>query len=268
VFVVHDTEDSRYNFEPLLSTFKYKYVDTRYVLTTTVVSDTIDVTKFFNPFSTTSHESATSTKEQGKVEKVFTHIFEQNIWTSRETASGRGSELKVTKPIRQAISSLIKTFNITSIADAPCGDFNWMKHVDLGSCNYIGLDIVKTIIDQNTQFFASPSRTFKHLNLIEDRINTVDLIICRDLLAHLTNNEVLEVLRNFKKSGSKYLLVTTNTRVNQNNDISTGDWRLLNLEKSPFNFPKPLAMIEEDVPFELERGKCLGLWLLDEIKID
>lgn len=48
IFVVHDTEDPRYGWEPLLSSFKYKYVYDRYSVTTTIVSDTIDVTQFFN----------------------------------------------------------------------------------------------------------------------------------------------------------------------------------------------------------------------------
>lgn len=50
IFVVHDTEPSEYTdygYEPLLSTFKYRYVHKRYTTYTTVVSDTIDVREFF-----------------------------------------------------------------------------------------------------------------------------------------------------------------------------------------------------------------------------
>lgn len=53
IFVVHDTEQSEYYYEPLLSSFRYKYVDKRYTTQTTVVSDTIDVRKFFK--TDTSH---------------------------------------------------------------------------------------------------------------------------------------------------------------------------------------------------------------------
>lgn len=200
------------------------------------------------------------------VEKIFTQIYQTNVWASPETVSGPGSEIRITKKIVHGLSKIIKEFKITSIADAPCGDFNWMRFVDFGTCHYTGLDIVKELIDRNILIYEKPSRTFKHINLIEDPIDTVDLILCRDMLAHLSYTQIFEVLDNFKRSGSKYLLVTTNTRVNQNSDIAAGDWRLLNLEKPPFNFPKPLTMIEEDVPFELERGKHLGLWRLDDIK--
>jgi len=47
IFVVHDSEDPRYGYEPVLNTFKYKYVYDRYNITTTVVSDVIDVAHYF-----------------------------------------------------------------------------------------------------------------------------------------------------------------------------------------------------------------------------
>ena len=62
--------------------------------------------------------------------------------------------------------------------------------------------------------------------------------------------------------------MTTNVVTPDNSDITKeGGWRRLNLERAPFNFPRPLAMIEEDVPFEFERGKHLALWFLDDLII-
>jgi hypothetical protein len=201
------------------------------------------------------------------VEEVFTHIYKTNSWLSRESVSGPGSELKVTQRMRQDLSALIKRFGITSIADAPCGDLNWMKYVDIGTCRYIGIDIVQELIERNTRIFGS-TREFMHLNLLENIIEKVDLIICRDMLAHLTYEQIFTVLKNFKQSGSKYILVTTGVTKQRNYDMeNTGDCRFLNLELPPFNFPRPLALIEEDVPFECERGKHLGLWFLEDIKI-
>ncbi len=47
IFVAHDTNKSCYNYEPVLSSFKYRYVYKRYERQTTIVSDTIDVATFF-----------------------------------------------------------------------------------------------------------------------------------------------------------------------------------------------------------------------------
>jgi len=203
-----------------------------------------------------------------QVEETFTRFYKTNNWGSQETVSGPGSELRVTHKMRQELSKLIKRFNITSIADAPCGDLNWIKHVDIGTCRYIGYDVVADLIENNKRMFGFTKREFQHMNLLEGIIEKVDVIICRDMLAHLTYDQIFQALRNFKKSGSKYLLVTTGTTTTQNSDIEvTGGWRRLNLELAPFNFPRPLALIEEDVPFELERGKNLGLWFLDDIRV-
>jgi len=203
------------------------------------------------------------------VEKIFTHIYETKFWVLGESVSGPGSELRVTNFMREELSKLIKRFGITSIADAPCGDFNWMKFVDIGDCTYTGFDIVKDLIEENTRKFGE-TRTFKHVNLINDVIDKADMIICRDLFGHLTFEQAFAVLKNFKKSGAKYLLATTNIRSGESNhniSDSSGWFRRINLELPPFNFPRPLALIEEDVPFELERGKHLALWFLDDLDI-
>lgn len=47
IFVVHDTQQPSYCYEPVLNTFKYKYVYERYATQTTIVSDIIDVSTFF-----------------------------------------------------------------------------------------------------------------------------------------------------------------------------------------------------------------------------
>jgi len=201
------------------------------------------------------------------VEQLFTYIYKTNSWGSVESVSGPGSERKVTQRMCHELSALIKRFGITSIADAPCGDLNWMQHVNIGTCKYIGIDIVQELIERNIKIFG-PTKEFRHLNLVENIIEKVDLIICRDMLAHLTDEQIFKVLRNFKQSGSKYILMTTNVFAQENTYIArTGDWRKLNLQLPPFNFPRPLALIEEDVPFDWERGKQLALWFLDDLNI-
>jgi hypothetical protein len=201
------------------------------------------------------------------VEAVFTHIYKSKFWLLGESVSGPGSELRVTQRMRPQLSALIKRFGINSIADAPCGDLHWMRYVDLGTCRYIGYDIVQELIERNTELFGD-TKEFRHFNLVDNVIEKADLIICRDMLAHLTHEQIVKALRNFKKSGSKYILMTTGLTTKDNTpDITTGEVRRINFELPPFNFPRPLALIEEDIPFECERGKHLALWFLDDINI-
>jgi hypothetical protein len=201
------------------------------------------------------------------VEQIFTTIYKTNEWKLGESVSGLGSEVWVTHRMRRELADLIKQFDITSIADAPCGDLHWMQHVNLGACRYIGIDIVQELIENNIKKFGA-TKEFRHLNLIDNVIEKVDLILCRDMLAHLTYEQIFIVLKNFKKSGSKYLLVTTGVTTTHNVDMeNTGECRRLNLELPPFNFPRPLAIIEEDVPWAFEKGKHLALWLLSDLDV-
>ena len=56
----------------------------------------------------------------------------------------KGSELKSTINIRTFLIDFIVKNKVKSLVDAPCGDFNWMKHVtrEVG-VRYIGIDMLK-----------------------------------------------------------------------------------------------------------------------------
>ena len=89
----------------------------------------------------------------------FTRIYNLNTWKDPETVSGRGSSLASTEAIRRELPQLIKSLGITSVLDAPCGDFNWIKDV-LKECpdvTYFGVDIVDALISKN-QFENDSSR--------------------------------------------------------------------------------------------------------------
>jgi 2-polyprenyl-3-methyl-5-hydroxy-6-metoxy-1,4-benzoquinol methylase len=197
-----------------------------------------------------------------ELKEVFTNIYESNLWTSKESRSGLGSELKSTEVIRRELPELFKKFKIESVLDIPCGDFNWMQHVDMSNVNYIGADIVDKMIESNNITF--PNIDFRVLDLTESELPKVDLIFVRDLLGHFNYQNVNKALQNIIKSGSKYLLTTSFTRWHYNVDIQNGGWRPINLMLQPFSL-KPIYLINEDC-FEGDgqyNDKCL---LLFEIK--
>lgn len=94
-------------------------------------------------------------------QKVFSEIFQKNAWASRESVSGTGSELNRTYHLRRELPVLLSELKIRSLLDLPCGDFNWMAHVDLGAIHYIGADIIAELIDRNRKLYASPLRASK-----------------------------------------------------------------------------------------------------------
>ena len=178
-------------------------------------------------------------KERGKItaREVFTTINETQFWNSNESVSGGGSELEVTGQLVNELQDLIYRMSIKSILDIPCGDFNWMKTVNLGKTEYIGADIVKNLIKSNTKKYSSILKKFVVLDLSTDNLPTVDLLFCRDCLVHLSYHEIYKSILNIKRSNIKFILLTSFIDYSNNTDILTGGWRKLNFEKHPFNFP-------------------------------
>lgn len=203
-----------------------------------------------------------------KIQTVFTEIYNTKAWHSKESVSGLGSELSQTNKLIQELPFLFEKYNIKSILDIPCGDYNWMRYVNMPGIKYIGADIVKPLIDSNQ--IKYPDIDFRHLDLTKSELPQVDLIISRDVLVHMTYNTIIESLENIIRSGAKYLLTTSFTGMNSNRDLThDGDWRPLNLLVAPFRF-KPIYLINEDCTEgenNQHNDKCLILFEISRLYI-
>jgi hypothetical protein len=199
---------------------------------------------------------------------VFSIIYKNNFWGSRESYSGGGSQINTTKTIREKLPLLWKQYMIKTFLDAPCGDYNWMKEIKKDDIVYIGGDIVNELIEQNNKKYRAENVSFKVIDITQDILPTVDMIFCKDCLQHLSYKNIFKVLNNFKKSDSKYLLTTSYPLTLSNWDIFDGDYRPLNLRIKPFNLPKPLIKIhEKSKGYCIEKDKFMYLYKLDDIKI-
>ena len=179
--------------------------------------------------------------------------------------SGAGSSLHSTEAIRQAIPDLLCELGVQSLLDAPCGDWNWMREVDLGSIRYVGVDVVEPLINANISKFSAKTRSFHTLDLIRDLMPRCDLILCRDLLVHLSFRDCFRVLENFNASGAQWLLTTRFVDQKVNKELTKGKiWRPLNLELPPFNLSEPNRYLDEKCVEASGkfRDKHLGLWRL------
>ncbi|MCA1591525.1 MAG: class I SAM-dependent methyltransferase [Acidobacteria bacterium] len=192
---------------------------------------------------------------------IFSRIYLNNSWADAESVSGRGSTLARTDAIRRSLPALLESVGARSLLDAPCGDFNWMRDVELGAIEYVGADVVPELIAQNRHRHGDVSRRFVVLDITSDQLPEVDAILCRDCFIHLSFKHTHAAISNFKRSNSKFLLATTHTSVRENSDVETGGWRSVNLLLPPFNFPPPVRLVMEDS----EAGKCLGMWRLENL---
>lgn len=195
---------------------------------------------------------------------TFAHIYNQNIWGSNESVSGVGSTNHETKILQQTLLKVFNDLRITSILDAGCGDFGWLGAIKL-PIKYDGFDIVKQNINSLSKQYANHKHINFHLNdFLTCQLPSADLILCRDVLVHLSNTDIQTALKQFKNSGAKYLLTTHFTDCESNEDIVTGDWRTINLTLAPFNLGGPKQIIVEGCAQNdgLYKDKCLALWQL------
>jgi SAM-dependent methyltransferase len=199
--------------------------------------------------------------------EIFTRYYDENSWNGRESLSGPGSDSDQTKHLIPELQILLEDLSIKTMLDVPCGDFNWMKNVNLDRIKYIGGDIVNKMIKVNNKRYGSNNIYFEVIDIVNDDLPRVDLIMVRDCFVHLTNNDIKSALNNIKNSNSKYILTTNFTwKSNKsNNDIPVGGWRRLNLQNSPFNLPFPKQIIIEGNTQSHDRDKTMSLWEVKDI---
>lgn len=200
--------------------------------------------------------------------EVFYKIYKENYWGSEESISGSGSDSIQTNVIIKELEKLFQDYQIKTLLDAPCGDFNWMNQVNLEGIEYLGMDIVEELIQKNLSNYQDrPKVNFQTGNILTDNLPAVDLILCRDCLVHFSLKDIYRALDNFKKSGAKYLLTSSFIKHRDNLDIQTGYWRPINLQAAPFYLPDPILTIDEKCTEGggKHKDKSLVLYNLGEI---
>jgi hypothetical protein len=206
---------------------------------------------------TVAKYSAASTAES------FDFIYRTAAWRLEDgqSLSGPGSDLASTEDLRETLPLVLSGLGVQVLLDAGCGDFNWMKTIDL-PCRYIGSDIVASVIEANQASYGNATRTFVRADIIRDPLPAADAVICRELLFHLSYEQGVLALKNLLATGARYYLLTSNRGYWMNFDIVTGDWRELNLEAAPFRLPSPRLALRDD--FEVP-DRFIGVWERNEL---
>jgi len=179
------------------------------------------------------------------MKEIFEDIIKNNRW--KKHPCGPGSTFVYTENLRLNLGKFLEKHNITSMVDAPCGDYSWMHVTSLPSITtYIGGDIVDFLLDDNKNKY--PDICFQKLDLTCDQLPDVDLLFCRDCLLHLSFEDINKVFKNISRSNIKYILLSNWYEDAENvRDIQTGNARYLNFLEAPFNFKNPIDSIVDFV---------------------
>lgn len=220
----------------------------------------------FRPSETARRTGAGTAECASPMGAVFSAIYRANAWNDGESRSGPGSRVARTAVVRQGLGRLLRELRVGVLLDAPCGDFNWTKELPLPRTRYIGVDVVGELIEENGRRHGGPRRTFQIADITVD-VPRSDLILCRDCLVHLSFADVFRALAVLRRSGARHLLTTTFPALGRNQDIATGDWRPLNLERPPFSLPRPLRYLTDGCTAPGYTDKALALWELQQLRV-
>lgn len=178
---------------------------------------------------------------------IFDKIYENSYWGK---GSGGGSSPEATQPYKVFLEDFIRQYNVKSIVDLGCGDWQFSQFLDFGSATYVGIDASKNVIKNNQQSFSRSGVSFDNLPEDYKELPSADLLICKDVLMHLSTEgvrDILSILPTFK-----YALITNDIPcvsafgeillklrhpffpVN-NKEIKTGDYRTLDPTQRPYN---------------------------------
>lgn len=195
------------------------------------------------------------------MERVFSGIYAEGYWQddSLTPVSGPGSTPIATQELRLGLQAFIEQRHCGRIVDLGCGDFTWVSEMDLGGIQYVGYDIVPDLIEKNRRLFGNEERRFEIADISEAPIGDCDLVICRDCLVHLAFHEIQAVLENIRASGAQFMALTHFPSIPRNIDISTGQWRPLNLTLPPFGCRVPETSIGDNLNQD-RMERVLGIW--------
>jgi hypothetical protein len=190
---------------------------------------------------------------------IFEMIYKHDRWHGPESRSGPGSTLGSTARLRKLLPGLVRGMNVDTVVDAGAGDSLWMP--DLPAA-YIGVDVVPAAI--RTVEEAFPGRAYVIGDICSAPLPRADLVILRDVLAHLSNNEALAALGNARASGATWLFATTFDPADNAVDTRAGRYREYDLTRPPYSLGEPWWLIEDgfwedDVVFP---NKFFGAWTL------
>ncbi len=148
------------------------------------------------------------------VAETFRHIYRTKAWgdNGEPFCSGAGSGGRPSQQYLSHVTEFISQHNVQSVIDLGCGDFAvGSKIVETTGVRYMGVDVVPELIEHHRQTVKDPRVSFQCADITSDQLPVADLCLIRQVLQHLSNDEIARVLGNL--SSFPLVLVTEDVPV-------------------------------------------------------
>lgn len=202
-----------------------------------------------------------------KSKAEFNEIYEKAKWATfyydcsnaYRGSSGYGSIPHNAKPYLNFLKKFIIKNHIKSVVDFGCGDWQLAREIDWHRVEYLGIDVVPSLIDHHNKYFKAQNIHFLEADGVHIELPKADLLICKDVLQHLPLKDIQIFLKQLSKFKYAILVDTVDLHnpSNNNREIDLGDFRPLDLSSEPFCLPG-----EKIAPYKCMWGetKMIFLW--------
>ena len=203
-------------------------------------------------------------KQPWPTKATMSQIYDKNLWGGNpsEFYSGEGSHDPVlVTPYIDVVSNFLQSFEKPlTVCDLGCGDFNVGKELVEFAAHYHAVDIVPALIERKKTLFKNENLSFHCLDVAVDELPAGDCALVRQVLQHLSNQEVKQILE--KLSHYRYVIITEHIPIGDfepNKDKISGQGiRLkqnsgIDVLATPFHWKVKEA--REILSLELDNGK-------------
>jgi hypothetical protein len=189
--------------------------------------------------------------------RIFTKIYESGAWGKSEDPasrfySGSGSRRNdEIAPYVQSVANFLRSFEVKpDVVDLGCGDFTVGRQVRSFCNRYIACDVVPSLIAFNQARFNDLGVEFRVLDLVENELPPGDIVLVRQVLQHLSNDQISRFIARVPSS-YEFLVVTehwpSHENFKHNVDKPTGPGTRMGYESGvvltspPFNLRPKMA---------------------------
>ena len=173
---------------------------------------------------------------------AFENIYAHAGWGRDKQGranSGPGSTLEFTRLYRAFLQDFLAANQIRSVVDAGCGDWEFSQALDWAGIDYLGIDIVASVIEQNRQRYGAPNVRFAVADIVRDELPPADLLIVKDVLMHLPDADISRFLRQLQRY--RHVLIVNDvdpvTLSAEPSDTGPGGFRRIDLTRPPHSLP-------------------------------
>jgi SAM-dependent methyltransferase len=193
-------------------------------------------------------------EEMAQRRAAFEREYEAAVWgknSEGKGSSGYGSTLEFTRLYRVFLQDFLAANHVRSVVDAGCGDWEFTQTIDWKGIDYLGVDIVPSVIEADQRHFGKPNVRFAVADIVRSELPPADLLIVKDVLQHLSNADISRFLVQLPRYRDVLIVndVDPWTLTAKAADIGSGGYRPLDVTAPPFSLPGTKVLVWRYGPY-------------------